>query len=145
MPAEDSLGDQFEQLIERNQLTFRPASLSELDDWGRALVGTFLRHESGITWQLGEPTLGAAYCLQLSDDYLQYLDIYPQTRRFMWCTDDHHDSVHPDETLAYLLVRSHPGMRVQVLRDERTGLRRLRLEHRGQVMIVDDIRNFKLP
>lgn len=143
MPDENTLGDQFEALIAAGQMTFRPARLEELDDWGRALVTTFLPPEAGISWKLGTPRIGNAYCLRLNDRFLHYLDVYPDTEQFQWCGAGHHEGIHPDEALAYLMARAYPDLHIQVLRDEQTGRCRLRLESQGRVVRIEDLRNLK--
>lgn len=141
MPEANSLGDQFEALIAAGQMTFRPARFEELDDWGRALVTTFLPPESGIAWQLGEPRIGSAYCLRLDDELLHFLDVYPDSQQFQWCGEGHHKGIHPDEALAYLMAKAYRDLHIQVLRDEQTGRRQMFLESQGRLIRIDDLRN----
>lgn len=132
--------NQFEQLIAEGKIEFHDATTDALTDWGYAIVGSFLtRHNIG--WKLGNVKVGEAYCLKIDDPYLQYLDILEDTEQFMWCTDDHHDSVHPDDASAYLIHKSTPGVTVDCIRDEKTGLRRMILHiPDGRDIVIDDLR-----
>lgn len=105
------IGEQFEELIAGGKIKFAPADASALTPWGRVVVNLYLG-KAGIGWQLGDTKVGRSYCLKVDDHYLQYLDILEETQEFLWCTDDHHNSIHPDAASAYLIMKTLPGVRV---------------------------------
>ncbi len=115
-------GDAFEAMIAAGTITFRPATLADLDQWGRQLVSVFLDRAQDeahtIRWQLGDKRVGTAYCLKLTnkavnDLGLHYLDVYPDTQQFMWCTEGHHDSIRPDDAGILLLQYKFPNVTIR--------------------------------
>ena len=121
-PGDRNPGDAFEAMIAASTLSFRDATLNDLDVWGQQLVGAFLDKaqdkECAIGWQLGEQRVGTAYCLKIitkavNDLGIHYLDVYPDTSEFMWCTEGHHDSIHPDEANFLLLQYKFPSITIQ--------------------------------
>jgi len=115
-----TIGDEFEQMIAHKLINFHPAKPNDLDTFGRSIVTTFL---SGLHWELGDVKIGNSYCLKLSDEFLHYLDILPDTQQFMWCTINHHDSIHPDVASAYLLTQQLPGATATCTIDDQSGTR----------------------
>ena len=99
---EAKIGNQFEELVNDNMIVFKEASLSELpSDWARLLVNTFLERFN-VKWWLGDVKVDGAICIKVDDPFLQYLDIH-SSDFFSWSTNDHHDGVHPDTAMVYLL------------------------------------------
>lgn len=134
-----SPSDQFEKLIAEGGIKFAPAPLSDLTNWGKSLVIAFL-DRAGITWELGDVRIGGAYCLKLNDPFLQYLDVLEDTGQFMWCIDDHHDSIHPDEASAYIMVKSFPDFQIRCERTD--GVRRMIVTRPdGVEFTIDDLRD----
>lgn len=97
-------GNQFEELIAAGKIKFKPATPDDLEPWGKSLVLAFLARPQ-IQFKLGDQKVGNSYCLKLQDKFLQYLDIHPDTKQFLWCIDNHHDSIKPDHAGIYLAER----------------------------------------
>jgi len=126
-PEDRNPGDAFEAALAAGTLTFRDADLSELDAWGQAVVAVFLGRaqdqDHTISWQLGGLHVGTAYCLKIITPAvvargLHYLDIYPDSRQFMWCTEGHHDSMYPDDASLLLMQHKFPGVTIERLDDD---------------------------
>lgn len=94
--------DQFEELVATNQITYSKASKNQLTRWARGLVETFLE-PAKIDWLLGDKEINGVISLKLSHPYLEYLDIDSRKEQFMWCIDNHRDSIPPDHALMILL------------------------------------------
>jgi hypothetical protein len=101
------ISNEFERLIESGQMQWRKAKISELSEWGQGLVEEFL-YRHNIKWELGSEQIENAVCLKLDDPKIKYLDIFSNTKQFMWCTEGHHNSIHPDEVLIYLFRKNYP-------------------------------------
>lgn len=98
----EDIANEFEKMISAGTMSFHEVDVRTLDKWGQMLVNEFLGKHN-IKWLLGDKKVGNAYCLKLSDPLLHYMDVYPDTRQFMWCIDNHRDSMKPDDVLVYLL------------------------------------------
>jgi hypothetical protein len=110
-----TISDQFEELIDKKQIQFNEVKLT--DPWVRSIVKTFLE-PANISWKLGDKTIGNACCIKIDDEFLQYVDILPDTEEFVWCTDDHHRGVHPDVASAYLMTKTVPGATARCWEEE---------------------------
>lgn len=120
-------GDEFEQMIADGTMEFHASTPEALEPWGRLLARQFLgTHRIG--WKLGSRKVGTAYVLKLDDPKLCYLDIYPDTEQFMWCGEGHHDSIHPDEALAYLMAKDF-GVDIKMT-DIAPGVQAIRVERK---------------
>ena len=133
-----SVFDQFEAMIEAGTIKFAPASMADLTDWGQATVMAFL-FQPKIAWQLGDKKVGESYCLKLDHPVLQYLDILEEMQQFMWCTDDHHDSVHPDNASMMLIQMQFPEITGKTIRSDTLRRMVFDLPNGGQV-VMDDMR-----
>jgi hypothetical protein len=92
------ISEEFERLVQLGQIRFEEAPLESLDDWTKTCV-QFMLIPYGLTWKVGFPRVGVGVCLKVNDSLLQFLDVYPETQQFMWCTDGHRSGVHPDHAL----------------------------------------------
>lgn len=106
-------------------MQFHKVPLNKLEIWGQSLAATFLQD---VEWKLGDTKIGESYCLQIEDDMIGYLDILPESGQFLWCTKDHHDSIHPDVASAYLIVKSMPGVKARCIIDDKTDMRIMEFE-----------------
>ena len=108
----EEISDKFEALVTSHEMTWHAAGLEELPEgWIRAVAERFLSSEN-FSWLVGNIRIDGAVCIKLDNPFLQYLDIYPGSResegltgQFMWCTNNHHNSVRPDEALVYMMKR----------------------------------------
>lgn len=99
---EAKISDLFEALIAKGAMEFHKVELEDLPDaWSRNIVSSFLV-SNNLEWSLGDVKLDGAVCVKVEDDFLQYIDIFP-SKLFSWATNNHHDGVHPDEALIYML------------------------------------------
>ena len=73
-------------------------------EWAKYLVKAYII-SNGIDWEVGDITIDNAICIKIHDEYLQYLDIFNNTRQFMFCIDNHTDSIHPDDVSIYILQK----------------------------------------
>ena len=107
-----TIGDRFEELIEKGEITFREAKIQDLPSaWARSVVHLYIER-SNLTWKLGDKVVDGAICVQIDDFYLRYVDIM-EDGTFMFCKEGHHDSVHPDEVSAYLITEHVLGRRYE--------------------------------
>jgi hypothetical protein len=112
----NDIADKFDHLIEDGKIEFKPSKIKNLpNEWARLIVAEMIESH-GLGWKLGNVTIRGSICIKLDDEYLQYIDIFPN-EILMWCTDNHHKGVHPDEALAYLLNKDF-GERAVVKRDK---------------------------
>jgi len=125
-----TVGDTFEDLIAEGKINFRKAKLAELCDWGQQCMAIFFK---GYQFELGDKLVGRAYVLKLvSHPLVSYIDILPESQQFLLVSDlGHHDSIHPDELLAWDLA-STVDTNVDI--DKKTGTSVLRL---GNIVIVE--------
>lgn len=112
-----SPSEEFGKLIADGKINFLDADISELPEYGQELVAGFLA-DAGIKWKLGDVRVGNAICLKLSDDYLQYLDIYLDSGEFLWSTDDHRHFVHSDAASIYLISKKMPDVDFRTVRTD---------------------------
>lgn len=96
------ISEEFERLIQLDQIRFEEAPLESLDGWVKFCVQCMLT-PYGLTWKVGTSRVGGGVCLKVDDSFLQFLDVYPETQQFMWCTDGHRSGVHPDRALVRCL------------------------------------------
>lgn len=114
--------DEFERLITEGKIQFKKASIRSLERMGQATVSLFLNPAS-MKWKLGDVRVGESYCLQIEDDFIGYVDIHPAEEQFLWCTKDHHASIHPDVASSYFLMKAIPGVQARCMVDDITGTR----------------------
>ena len=116
----------FETLVVNHEMEWEPGDISKLSPFAAEIVESYLED---IKWEIGSLQLAGHVCLKLNDPYLQYLDIGPEN--FIWFTDGHTQSIHPDEVSIYLVKKGNPGINVRVLPD-----RTLVLEKDGQEFFI---------
>jgi hypothetical protein len=110
------IANKFEDLVVSEQIQWLPPDVSSLDVFSRLVIETFLDTHK-LAWRLGNKKIGQAIVLKVEDNYLQYLDVFPEQMKFMWCTNMHRTGVHPDAAMKYLIEREFPGMKIDVLSD----------------------------
>jgi len=100
---EARISNTFEELIEKGKIKFKKVKLIDLpNEWAKTVVHSLLE-QSKLKWALGNKQIDGSICIKVEDEYLQYIDIYYPSQMFMWCTKEHHEGVHPDIALSYML------------------------------------------
>lgn len=99
------IGDGFEAIAESGEMVWKSVPISNLPKYPCLFVVEWL-DDVGISWKLGDKRIQGAFELKVDDDYLQYLIIY-KTGEYMWATDNHHSSVHPDKAMSYLAQKGY--------------------------------------
>jgi hypothetical protein len=103
------IANAYQDLIEQNQISFEEGDLLDLDEWTQLVVQEFLITHK-FKWLVGNKQIEDSWIFKTDNQYLQFLDIFPKERKFMWATDSHSKGVTPDEALFYLLKRDHPDL-----------------------------------
>jgi len=101
-----NIPDQFEKLIEEGKITWREATLDDLSDWGKKLVSSYFE-KYRIKWWLGGTNIEGSVVLKIDDPYIQYFDVLEETQQFLFCIDNHHNSIPPIEASIYLINKYH--------------------------------------
>lgn len=136
MGSDLSVSDQFEQLIGRGEIKFAPAKKEDLSNFGHLIVAVYIE-KAGLTWELGDVKIGASYCLKIHDDLIHYLDVLEEAEQFVFCIDNHHSSVKPDEASAYLIAKTMPGIKIRV--EETDSIRLIHVElPNGEKFTISD-------
>lgn len=104
------ISDEYEQLIADNQIAFSEAKLDDLPKFAQMIVSQFLPK---FNWTLGNIKLGNSCCIKIGDAFLQYVDVFEDTKQFAWSTDNHKTGVHPDAALVYFLKKEFPDLDVR--------------------------------
>lgn len=94
--------EQFEKLIEEDKITFRASNAISLSQWAKLIIKTYL-DPSNITWTIGSIEIDGVICLKLNHPILHYLDIDTPNEQFMFCVDNHKDSISPNDASIILL------------------------------------------
>lgn len=116
--------DKYEHLVAHGLVKFSDASVDDLSFFAKVIVSGYLI-PAGVKWQLGDVRVGQSCIIKLQDDHIHYLDVLEDTKQFLWAIDNHRDSVHPDEALAYFLSKARPDLQVDSVVDDLSGLRRV--------------------
>lgn len=134
-----SISDIFEKMIDSNEMSWEKPNLNFIEPFGRMLLKVFVE-QAKINWQIAKQKIGSAYVIKLDDEFLQYLDVFPDSQEYMWCIDNHHDSVHPDVASEYLIRKSFPGIETDLVIDNDSGNSVLRLKKDDSELTIVDIR-----
>lgn len=110
------IANKFEDLIVSNSMRFRPIIPGEFCEFTQFTVGQFLETHK-FKFLIGNTKIEKASVFKIEDSYLQYLDVFPEQMKFMWCTNLHRTGIKPDEALLYLMNRTFPGMKVEIMPD----------------------------
>jgi hypothetical protein len=111
-----TIANNFEDLIVSDRIRFRPVIPGELDEFTYYVVSAFLVTNK-LNFLIGDKKIERATCFKIEDPYLQFLDVYPEQMKFMWCTNMHREGVMPDDALKYLIERAFPGMKIEISPD----------------------------
>ena len=113
------IANKFQDLIEDGTMTFRTYTdeeLAEINPWVLYVVKCFLT-EHRFKFEVGSEIIDSSYCFRVYDEYLQYLDVFPQFQRYQWATDEHSKGVMPEEAMHHLIKREYPNMNIDALPD----------------------------
>lgn len=111
--------DSWQKMIELEKvfptIKFHPIT-TELDAWGEALTKVY---ELLGPFFIGDINVQGAYILRTSDNYVKYIDIDPEFKRFNFIIDDNHrENEHPDKVSIYLINKKYPHMNLKLFEME---------------------------
>ena len=122
----DELSEACRQIIQSNN--FVDADVADLDAWTVGIVRGFLE-TANLQWQVAKESVGPVRIIKIFDDKLKYVISMPYksydeqtTDQFYWLigddpnNDDH--GLSPDAASAYLMSKTHPGIRMQDIRKD---------------------------
>lgn len=107
----------FEDLIQNSEIEFNEVPIEAVQDVFVKLVITSFLVEHKLLWKFGNKKVGNAVCVKIEDKLLQFLDIYPDTQQFQWCTDNHRIGVQPDQALVHLMKMDYPNLDIKARAD----------------------------
>ncbi len=119
------------EVFEKNlkKIKFKPITKSDadaFDDFTKFLLNSYFRG-TNINLKLGSHCVRSknglhSIIFKTDDDYIKYLDVFPSLEQFMFISDEHHhESIHPDQALVYLLSKVNPNANYSCLIDDKKG------------------------
>lgn len=103
------IANSYQDLIEQGQIIFEEGDLLDLDEWTQLVVQEFLITHK-FKWLIGNKQIENSWVFKTDDQYLEYLDVFPNEQKFMWATANHSKGIMPDDALFYLLKRENPDI-----------------------------------
>ena len=102
----EQTADEFEKIVNSDTIEWHQVDPRDLDEFGYEVCSML---PYGTSIEIGSIKVGNSYILRTDDDYLKYVDIYVNDRKFMFCEEGHHSSIKPKDVSVYSLTKDSNG------------------------------------
>jgi hypothetical protein len=126
------IANKFQDLIEDGTMTFRTYTdeeLGEINPWVLYVAKCFLI-EHRFKFEVGSEVIDGCYCFRVEDEYLQYLDVFPQFQKYQWATDEHSKGIPPEAAMHHLIKREYPDMNINAQPDGSLKIGNIIIQHK---------------